>query len=100
MSRELSFKLRSLTQTVDSLVMVASTLDDEVPLYCVGSLSLAVASLAEQVTNRGLEVHAIAHELRPDAYREAGLVSAGVLRYVHALIATGRAPGAEAGRWS
>jgi len=97
---ELAFKLASLTQSIDSLVMVAATLDSEVPLYSVGGLALAVASIAEQIANRGLEVHAEARELRPDGHAQAGLVGPDVVRYVHALITTGREPGAEVGRWN
>jgi hypothetical protein len=98
-TQELTYALRSLNSAVDSLVVVASTLDAEVPLYSVGGLGLAVASIGEQVTNRGLEVHAAAHALRPDSHRAAGLADPKLLAYVHALISTGRVPGAEAGRW-
>ena len=97
---ELRFKLSSLTHTVDTLVIVASTLDAEVPLYSVGGLGLAVASIGEQITNRGLEVHAAASLLRPETHGAAGLIAPEVVRYVHTLISTGREPGPEVARWS
>lgn len=100
MSEELAYKLDALSHCVGSLVTVASAMETEVPVYSVGGLALAVASLGEQVTNRGLEVHAAASSLRPDAHASAGLVAPEVVRYVHALITTGRAPGTEVGRWS
>jgi hypothetical protein len=98
-SGELRFKLDALTQSVDSLVTVAAVMDSEVPVYSVGGLALAVASIGEQVTNRGLEVHAVAASLRPEGHAAAGLVSPEVVRYVHALISTGREPGREVGSW-
>lgn len=100
MSEVLADKLNALSHSVASLVTVASAMETEIPLYSVGGLALAVASLGEQVTNRGLEVHASATALRPDAHSAAGLVPPETVRYVRALLVTGRAPGAEVGRWS
>lgn len=96
---ELRFKLDALTQSVDSLVIVAAAMDCEVPLYSVGGLALAVASIGEQVTNRGLEVHAVAASLRPEGHAAAGLVAPEIVSYVHSLISTGRTPGREVGSW-
>lgn len=96
---ELAFKLAALSQSIGSLVLVAGVMDGEVPVYSVGGLALAVASIGEQVTNRGLEVHAAAASLRPEGHASAGLVAPEVVRYVHALISTGRTPGPEVGKW-
>jgi hypothetical protein len=68
-------------------------------LYSVGGLALAVASIGEQVTNRGLEVHAVAASLRPEGHAAAGLVAPEIVSYVHSLISTGRTPGREVGSW-
>lgn len=99
-SADLAFKINALTQSVDSLVIVAATLDAEVPLYAVGGVGLAVASIGEHIVNRGLEVHAVASRLRPVAHDDAELIAPELLRYFHHLISTGREPGREVGRWS
>jgi hypothetical protein len=99
-SDELASALGALLRSVDSLVVVASTLDAEVPAYSVGGIALAVASIGEHIVSRGLEVHAVASELRGVAHDEAGLVAPDLLRYVHHLISTGREPGREVGRWN
>lgn len=97
-SAELAHKLNALTESVDSLVTVACAMETELPLYSVGGLALAVASLAERVTNVGLEVHAVASGLRPESHASAGLVPPETVAYVRALLATGREPGPEVGR--
>jgi hypothetical protein len=74
-------------------------METEIPLYSVGGLALAVASLGEHVTNRGLEVHAAATALRPDAHAVAGLVPPETVAYIQTLLTTGDAPGPEVGRW-
>ncbi|HTJ72803.1 MAG TPA: hypothetical protein VL551_35015 [Actinospica sp.] len=99
-SDELPDALGALIRAVDSLVVVASTLDAEVPAYSVGGLALAVASIGEHIVSRGLEVHAIAAGLRGETHEEAGLIAPELVRYVHHLISTGSAPGREVGRWS
>lgn len=100
MTDELARRLDALTDAVDSLVSVAVAMQGEIPAYAVGGLALALASLGEQVTNRGLEVHAAASALRPASHAAEGLVSPELVRYVHALISSGRVPGAEVGEWS
>jgi hypothetical protein len=96
---ELSTRLNALSRSVARLNIAHAAMETEVPLYSVGGLALAVASLGESVTYSGLRVHAAAFELRDRAHQAAGLVSPEVVRYVHTLITTGRAPGQEVGRW-
>lgn len=99
MSEALAVKLDALSDSVAGLLVVASAMETEIPLYSVGGLALAVASLGEQVTNRGLEVHALATGLRPGAHASAGLVPPETVAYVRTLLVTGAAPGPEVGRW-
>ena len=96
---ELRVKLDALASSVDSLVVVASVMGEEAPLYSVGGLALAVASLGEQILNRGLEVHAIVAAVRPVGHGAAGLVAPEIVQYVHSLISTGRMPGGGVGSW-
>ena len=98
-SDDLATSLGALIRSVDSLVIVASTLDAEVPAYSVGGIALAVASIGEHIVNRGLEVHSIAAGLRAETHPEADLAPPELLRYVHHLISTGSEPGPEVGRW-
>lgn len=100
MSEALAVKLDALSRSVGSLVTVAEAMETDIPLYCVGGLALAVASLGEQVTNRGLEVHALATGLRPDAHAAAGLIPPDLVAYVRTLLVTGTSPGPEVGRWA
>lgn len=100
MSAELSEQLEGLSHSVERLVIVASALEAEsVPLYAVGGLALGMASLADQVVCRGLEVHAAVESARTDLHRGAGLASPEIVAYMHALLAEERAPGPEVGRW-
>jgi hypothetical protein len=96
---EIGFKLDSMARSIDSLVLIRPSLD-VAPHYCLGGLSLAVASLGEHMVNRGLELHEAASRHRPSGHAAAGLLPPDVLRYVHTLITTGREPGAEVGRWT
>lgn len=100
MSEALAVKLNALSRSVGSLVTVAEAMETDIPLYSVGGLALAVASLGEQVTNRGLEVHAVATGLRPDAHASAELVAPDLVAYVRTLLVTGTSPGPEVGRWA
>lgn len=97
---ELAERLSKLSHAVGGLLTVATAMEQEVPLYSVPSLSLAIASLGELVTTRALQVHALAHQGRDDAHEAAGWPSPDVVRYVRTLITEGREPGREAGRWS
>jgi hypothetical protein len=100
-STELSEQLAGLSRSVERLVIVASALDAEsVPLYAVGGLALGMASLADQVLIRGLEVHAAVESARTDLHRGAGMASPEVVAYMSALLDGERAPGPEVGRWS
>jgi len=96
---EIADRLNSLSRSVGRLVTVHTAMETELPLYSIPGLGLAVASLGEQVTYRGLRVHAAAAVLRDEAHEAAGLLSPDLLKYVHHLISTGREPGAEVGRW-
>ena len=99
-AQELADRLNALSGSVAALVTVATAMETEIPLYSVGGLALAVASLGEHVTTRGLEVHAVAVRLRPDAHASAGFAPPEVVRYVRTLLVTGREPGPEVGRWT
>lgn len=96
---EIANQLGSLSRSVARLNIAHAAIETEIPLYSVGGLALAVASLGEAVTYNGLKVHAAAVELREGAHQAAGLVSPDIVRYVHTLITTGRTPGQEVGRW-
>lgn len=96
---EIADRLNSLSRSVARLNIAHAAMETEIPLYSVGGLALAVASLGESVTYNGLKVHAAAAEIRDEAHEAAGLVSPELVKYVHHLISTGREPGAEVGRW-
>ena len=99
-AEELARRLNALDHAVDGLVIVSSAMDAEVPLYAVGTLTLAVASLGELVANRALEAYRVAHALRGDASAAAGLPSPELVKHVRALILDGRTADSGVGRWS
>ena len=99
-AEELARRLNVLDDAVDGLVIVSAAMDSEIPLYTVGTLTLAVASLGELVANRALEAYQVAVTLRGDASAAAGLPSPELVKHVRALILDGHTADPEVGRWS
>jgi hypothetical protein len=99
-AQELARRLNVLDHAIADLVIVSSAMEVELPLYAVGTLTLAVASLGELVANRALEAYRTAQELRGSASAAAGLPSPELVKHVRALILDGRAADPGVGRWS
>ena len=98
-AEELARRLNTLDQGVADLVSVWAAMEDA-PLYSVGTLSLAVASLCELVANRALEAYRVAIEVRGTANAEAGLPSPELVAHVRSLITQGREADPGVGPWS
>jgi hypothetical protein len=95
---ELTARLNDLFRVLDALETLGGELDDDIPIYGLSSLLLAVAALSDMATRNALTLHAESRGAREAADRDAGLPSPQLLNRIRGLIQpTG---GMEVGRWS
>lgn len=95
---ELTERLNDLFRVLGALETLGGELDDDIPVYGLSSMLLAVAALSDMALRKALSLHAESRALREAADSDAGLPSPQLLNRLRGLIQpTG---GMEVGRWS
>jgi hypothetical protein len=73
---------------------------EQVPLYSLEPVLLAVASLASQVRDRALEACAEVHQVREQVRPEGATSNEAARRYINTLLTSQLLAGGQAGPWT